>query len=109
MPGLSLTRAIRPPCSPACEEIGDRLKRFFEKKSGGVFLAVFLITGGTGITVYAGMNRDATLSHITNTPPGELGGQFLAATDHVRNWPARGITDDVVPINYGLRDFLAAT
>jgi hypothetical protein len=28
------------------------------------------------ITVYAGMNRDAALSHITNTPPGELGGQF---------------------------------
>ena len=43
---------------------------------GGVFLPVFLITGGTVITVYAGMNRDATLSHITNTPPGELGGQF---------------------------------
>jgi hypothetical protein len=43
---------------------------------GGVFLAVFLITGGTIIIVYAGMNRDATLSHITNTLPGELGGQF---------------------------------
>ena len=43
---------------------------------GGVFLAVFLITGGTVISVYAGMNRDATLSHITNTRPGELGGQF---------------------------------
>ncbi len=43
---------------------------------GGVFLAVFLITGGTIIIVYAEMNRDATLSHITNTPPGELGGQF---------------------------------
>jgi hypothetical protein len=43
---------------------------------GGVFLAVFLITGGTIIIVYAGMNRDATLSHITNTRPGELGGQF---------------------------------
>jgi hypothetical protein len=43
---------------------------------GGVFLAVFLIAGGTVISVYAGMNRDATLSHITNTRPGELGGQF---------------------------------
>ncbi|MGB8064383.1 MAG: hypothetical protein WCF26_21015 [Candidatus Sulfotelmatobacter sp.] len=43
---------------------------------GGLFLAVFLITGGTVISVYAGMNRDATLSHITNTRPGELGGQF---------------------------------
>ena len=43
---------------------------------GGVFLAVFLIAGGTVISVYAGMNRDATLSHITNTRPGELGSQF---------------------------------
>jgi hypothetical protein len=43
---------------------------------GGLFLAVFLIAGGTVITVYAGINRDATLSHITNTLPGELGGQF---------------------------------
>ena len=43
---------------------------------GGVFLAVFLITGGTVILVFAQMHRDATLSHITNTRPGELGGQF---------------------------------
>ncbi|HLM82912.1 MAG TPA: hypothetical protein VK302_20105 [Terriglobales bacterium] len=43
---------------------------------GGVFLAVFLITGGTVIVVFAQMHRDATLSHITNTRPGELGGQF---------------------------------
>ncbi len=43
---------------------------------GGVFLAVFTIAGGTLIVVFAQMHRDATLSHITNTEPGELGGQF---------------------------------
>jgi hypothetical protein len=43
---------------------------------GGVFLAVFVITGGTVILVFAQMHRDATLSHITNTRPGELGGEF---------------------------------
>ncbi|MFZ1052478.1 MAG: hypothetical protein WBP65_01620 [Candidatus Sulfotelmatobacter sp.] len=66
---------------------------------GGIFLAVFLITGGTVITVYAGMNRDATLSHITNTRPGELGGQFwlqLITFGIARYW------------DYRLRDFLGA-
>lgn len=43
---------------------------------GGMFLAVFLITGGTVVFVFGQMHRDATLSHITNTRPGELGGQF---------------------------------
>jgi hypothetical protein len=43
---------------------------------GGVFLAVFAITGGNVVLVFAQMHRDATLSHITNTRPGELGGKF---------------------------------
>jgi hypothetical protein len=43
---------------------------------GGIFLAVFLICGAIVIVVYAQMSRDATLSHITNTTPGSLGGEF---------------------------------
>jgi hypothetical protein len=43
---------------------------------GGMFLVLFLITGGTVVLVFGQMHRDATLSHITNTHPGELGGQF---------------------------------
>ncbi len=43
---------------------------------GGMFLAVFAIAGGTLIVVFAQMHRDTTLSHITKTEPGELGGQF---------------------------------
>jgi hypothetical protein len=43
---------------------------------GGIFLAVFAITGSTVVVIYAGMHRDATLSYITDTTPGELGGEF---------------------------------
>jgi hypothetical protein len=42
----------------------------------GIFLAVFVITGTTIVVIYAGMHRDAILSYITDTSPGELGGEF---------------------------------
>jgi hypothetical protein len=42
----------------------------------GVFLATFLVIGAVLVYVYAQMCRDATLSHITNTNPGELGAGF---------------------------------
>src|SRR6185437_10526239 len=37
-------------------------------------LLVFLV--GIAALVYGGMHRDVTLSHITDTTPGELGGDF---------------------------------
>ena len=43
---------------------------------GGMFLVVFVIVGVTVTIVYGGMHRDATLSRITKTEPGELGGEF---------------------------------
>ena len=43
---------------------------------GGIFLVVFAIVGGTMILIYAQMHRDATLSYITGSEPGELGGEF---------------------------------
>jgi len=43
---------------------------------GALFLAVFSISGVTVFAVFAGMHRDATLSHITNTEPGELDSRF---------------------------------
>lgn len=43
---------------------------------GAIFLVVFLIIGGITVVAYSQMSRDATLSHITNTRPGELGGEF---------------------------------
>jgi hypothetical protein len=43
---------------------------------GGIFLAVFVFIFGLTVLVYSQMSRDATLSHITNTNPGELGWDF---------------------------------
>ena len=44
---------------------------------GVIFLTVFVITGGLMIVVYSQISRDRDLlSHITNTRPGELGGDF---------------------------------
>jgi hypothetical protein len=42
----------------------------------GVLFLLFVIFGGVIVFVYADMHRDATLSHITNTNPGELGSEF---------------------------------
>jgi hypothetical protein len=43
---------------------------------GLVMLILFSILVGIIIYVYAQIHRDSTLSHITNTTPGELGGDF---------------------------------
>jgi hypothetical protein len=43
---------------------------------GAIFLTVFTAVGGLIFVVYSQMSRDATLSHITNTKPGELGIEF---------------------------------
>jgi hypothetical protein len=42
----------------------------------GILLALFVAFGGIITFTYADMHRDATLSHITNTKPGELGSEF---------------------------------
>jgi len=42
----------------------------------GIFLFVFIVVATIMIFVYAQMHRDTTLSHITNTNPGELGLDF---------------------------------
>jgi hypothetical protein len=42
----------------------------------GVLLLLFVMFGAVIVFVYADMHRDATLSHITNTNPGELGSEF---------------------------------
>lgn len=42
----------------------------------GIFLFVFVVVGTIVFFVYAQMHRDTTLSHITNTTPGELGMEF---------------------------------
>lgn len=42
----------------------------------GILLGLFVTFGATVFFVYADMHRDTTLSHITNTKPGELGTEF---------------------------------
>jgi hypothetical protein len=44
--------------------------------TSGVFLVVFFTVAAVMVFVYAEMHRDPTLSHITNTNPGELGSDF---------------------------------
>ena len=41
-----------------------------------VLIALFVIVGAVIVKVYADMHRDATLSHVTNTKPGEMGTEF---------------------------------
>jgi hypothetical protein len=43
---------------------------------GGIFLVVFVLVGAVIVVVYAQMCRDATLSYITDTTPGQLGWDF---------------------------------
>lgn len=40
------------------------------------FILLFIGIGAVVTTIYAQMHRDATLSHLTNTEPGELGTDF---------------------------------
>jgi hypothetical protein len=42
----------------------------------GVLFVLLIVVGSVVVLVYAGMHRDATLSHVTNTNPGELGSEF---------------------------------
>jgi hypothetical protein len=42
----------------------------------GVLFTLFVVFGAVIVFVYADMHRDSTLSHITNTNPGELGSEF---------------------------------
>jgi len=43
---------------------------------GGMFLVLFALVATIIIFVYAEIHRDPTLSYITNTDPGKLGGDF---------------------------------
>jgi hypothetical protein len=42
----------------------------------GILIALFFIVGAVIVKVYAEMHRDATLSYVTDTKPGELGTEF---------------------------------
>lgn len=72
---------------------------------GGIFLVVFAITGGAVILVFAQMHRDATLSYITNTRPGELGTEFWLHLTTFGIGPLLGLLTTLFP---SITDFVAS-
>ena len=63
----------------------------------GILLLLFVAFGGTVIFVYADMHRDATLSHLTNTKPGELGSEFWFKVIGYGAAPLLGLITQVFP------------
>jgi hypothetical protein len=72
---------------------------------GAIFLITFLLVGATVIFVYAEMHRDATLSHITNTRPGELGFDFWARLFAFGIGPLIGLLTTLFP---SITDFVVS-
>jgi hypothetical protein len=63
----------------------------------GVLLVLFVIFGAVIVFVYADMHRDATLSHITNTNPGELGSEFWFKIVGFGAAPVLGLITTIFP------------
>ncbi len=69
----------------------------------GVLIVLFLISGVVIVKVYADMHRDATLSHVTNTKPGELGSEFWFKIIGFGFAPLIGLLSRIFP---SITDFL---
>jgi len=70
-----------------------------------VLVVLFVIGGVVIVKVYADMHRDATLSHVTNTKPGELGAEFWFKIIGFGFAPLIGLTTRIFP---GITDFIFA-
>lgn len=68
-----------------------------------VLITLFVILGAVVVKVYADMHRDATLSHVTNTRPGELGSEFWFKLIGFGFAPLVGLLTRVFP---GITDFV---
>ena len=71
----------------------------------GVLIALFVVSSAAIAFVYAGMHRDATLSHVTNTTPGELGSEFWMKLLFFVAPPLLGLLTRVFP---GMTEFFFA-
>jgi hypothetical protein len=60
-------------------------------------LVLFLVLGSAVVVVYAQMCRDATLSNITDTTPGELGSEFWLKLAGFAAGPALGLLAATFP------------
>ncbi len=63
----------------------------------GILLFLFVAFGGMVVFTYADMHRDATLSHVTNTKPGELGSEFWLKILGYGAAPLLGLITQVFP------------
>jgi hypothetical protein len=63
----------------------------------GALLFLFIAFGGVVVFTYADMFRDATLSHVTNTKPGELGSEFWFKVLGYGAAPLLGLITQVFP------------
>ena len=63
----------------------------------GVLLLLFFAFGAVVVFVYADMHRDATLSHVTNTNPGELGSEFWFKVVGYGAAPVLGLITQIFP------------
>ena len=63
----------------------------------GVLLLLFVAFGAIVVFVYADMHRDATLSHVTNTNPGELGSEFWFKVIGYGAAPVLGLITQIFP------------
>jgi len=68
-----------------------------------VLIVLFVIGGVVIVKVYADMHRDATLSHVTNTKPGELGPEFWFKIAGFGFAPLLGLMTRIFP---GITDFV---
>jgi hypothetical protein len=68
-----------------------------------VLIALFVVGAVVIVKVYADMHRDATLSHVTNTKPGELGTEFWLKIAGFGFAPLLGLLTRIFP---GATDFL---
>jgi len=64
--------------------------------SGGM-IALFVALCSVIVYVYAQMHRDSTLSHVTNTTPGELGWDFWLKTASFGLAPLLGLLATIFP------------
>lgn len=71
----------------------------------GLLIALFVVSCVSIVFVYAGMHRDATLSRVTNTTPGELGSEFWIKLVVFVSPPLLGLLARVFP---GITDFFFA-
>jgi hypothetical protein len=77
----------------------------FDPRQGlsGAMAALFILLGAIIFNVYAQMHKDTTLSHVTNTTPGKLGGEFWFKLLGFGFAPLLGLLTTIFP---GIADFV---